>query len=249
MSTKSLFSIAFGIGACAALLSNKKHLPRKSTERPEVRPDEVEQSRQAADDAARRFLVYAIMPVWSIVGFFDWLWHRQTKIETTSGVKESAMHLLMMAEAGAPILTGLFLEMNTGAFALMASGWLLHELTVAWDVKYTISRRKIFTREQQTHGYMQTIPFDVIATLACLYPEQFLALVRIGSEKPDFRLRLRKGPVPIRHFVAIVAAMGALSGLPHIEELWRCYRTQLKGDAGSEIPECAQELYGPKYSA
>jgi hypothetical protein len=65
-------------------------------------------------------------------------------------MKESAMHLLMMAEAGAPILTGLFLDMNAGALALMGAGWLLHELTVAWDVKYTISRRKIFAREQHT---------------------------------------------------------------------------------------------------
>jgi hypothetical protein len=51
------------------------------------------------------------------------LWHRQTKIETTSGAKESVMHLIMMAEAGIPILTGLFLEMNAGALALMGAGW------------------------------------------------------------------------------------------------------------------------------
>jgi hypothetical protein len=67
----------------------------------------------------------------SLVAGAMMLWHRQTKIETTSGVKESMMHLLMMAEAGAPILTGLFLEMNAGALALMGTGWLLHELTVA----------------------------------------------------------------------------------------------------------------------
>jgi hypothetical protein len=54
---------------------------------------------QAADEAARRYLMYIIMSVWSIAGFLDWLWHRQTKIETTSRVKESIMHLLMMAEA------------------------------------------------------------------------------------------------------------------------------------------------------
>ena len=59
-------------------------------------------SRPAADEATRRYLMYIIMPVWSLAGFLDWLWHRQTKIETTSGAKESVMHLLMMAEAGAP---------------------------------------------------------------------------------------------------------------------------------------------------
>ncbi len=72
------------------------------------------------------------------------------------------MHLLMMAAAGAPILTGLFLEMNAGTLALMGAGWLAREMTVVWDVNYTNSRRTIFPREQHTHGYMQTIPFDII---------------------------------------------------------------------------------------
>jgi hypothetical protein len=54
---------------------------------------------------------------------------------------------------------------------------------------------------------------------------------------------LRKSPVPIKDFAVIVATMGMVSGLPHIEELWRCYRAQKSGEAGSEVPECAQELF------
>jgi hypothetical protein len=199
--------------------------------------------RDAADDAARRYLMYVVMPVWAVSGFLDWLWHRQTKIETTSGVKESIMHLVMMAEAGAPILTGMFLEINAGALALMGAGWLLHELTVAWDVKYTSSRRPIFPREQHTHSYMQTIPFGIVVTLGCLYPEQCKSLFGVGKEKPDFKLRLRKPPVPLRDFAAIVAGMGIVSGLPHLEELWRCYSAKRKGLEGLDIPKCAQDLY------
>lgn len=217
-------------------LSNRSGLTRRSRSTRAL-------SREAADDAARRYLMYVVMPVWSLAGFLDWLWHRQTKIETTSGTKESIMHLIMMAEAGAPILTGLFLEMNAGVLTLMAAGWLLHELTVAWDVKYTLSRRLIFTREQTTHSYMQTIPFDIVVTLACLYPEQFLALFGLGPEKADFKLRFRKPPVPLKDFAAIVTCMGLISGLPHLEELWRCYRAERKGLAGRDTPECARELY------
>jgi len=236
MAKKSLLPILLGAGAGLVLLGSKaRHRKHLTSESP--------QSRHAADEATRRYLMYIIMPVWSVTGFLDWLWHRQTKIETTSGTKESIMHLLMMAEAGAPILTGLFLQMNAGALALMGAGWLIHELTVAWDVAYTVSRRVIFPREQQTHSYMQSIPFQIIATLACLYPEQSLSLLGLGPEKADFKLRLRKPPVPPKHFVAIVACMGAVSGLPHIEELWRCYRAQQSGVAGRDIPQCAQELY------
>jgi hypothetical protein len=236
MSRKSLLPVLLGAGAGLLLMGSKaRHRRYLSSQR--------EQSRHAADEATRRYLMYIIMPVWAVTGFLDWLWHRQTRIETTSGVKESIMHLLMMAEAGAPILTGLFLEMNAGALALMGAGWLIHDATVAWDVSYTVSRRVIFPREQHTHSYMQTIPFDIVATLACLHPEQSLALLGLGPEKPDFKLRLRKPPVPLKHFAAIVAGMGAVSGLPHIEELWRCYRAQQSGVAGRDIPDCAQELY------
>lgn len=249
MPRKSLFSTLLRTGAALVLLATKENNKnREASSRSESTKGhrsaaEREQSRQVADEAARRYLMYVIMPVWSAVGFLDWLWHRRTKIETTSGSKESVMHLLMMAEAGVPILTGLFLEMNAGALALMSAGWLLHEATVAWDVKYTVSRRVIYPREQSTHGYMQTIPFDVVATLACLYPEQALALIGLGPEKPDFKLRFHKPPVPLLHFAAIVAGMGAISGLPHLEELWRCYRAEQERKAGRDIPACAEELY------
>lgn len=242
MSKKSFLSMLL-TGAALALLRRKGHSSKATARRRSRGTAEREESRQAADETTRRYVMYAVMPVWSLVGFLDWLWHRQTKIETTSGTKESVMHLLMMVEAGIPILTGLFLEMNAGALALMSAGWLAHELTVAWDVSYTISRRPIYPREQQTHGYMQTIPFNVVVTLACLHPEQFLVLFGLGPEKPDFKLRFRKPPVPLKDFAAIVACMGLVSGLPHLEELWRCYRAQQSGAAGRDIPECARELY------
>src|ERR1700680_2342176 len=92
MSRKSLFPILMGAGAGLLFMGSKaRHRRSLAAERGH--------SRQAADEATRRYLMYIIMPVWSVAGFLDWLWHRQTKIETTSGVKESIMHLLMMAEA------------------------------------------------------------------------------------------------------------------------------------------------------
>lgn len=242
MSKRSVLPMLLAAGAGLALLGSKGRSSAAERKRSRVAA-ESEQSRHAADEATRRYLMYIIMPVWSVVGFLDWVWHRQTKIETTSGTKESAMHLLMMAEAGVPILTGLCLEMNAGALALMAAGWLVHDLTVAWDVSFTASRRTIYPREQHTHGYMQTIPFDIVAMMACLHPEQSLALVGMGPEKADFKLRLRKAPIPLKEFAAVVACMALVSGLPHMEELWRCYRAQREGLTGSDTPECARELY------
>ncbi len=38
--------------------------------------------------ATRRYLEYAIMPLWFVSGVADYICHRKSKIETTSGVTE-----------------------------------------------------------------------------------------------------------------------------------------------------------------
>ncbi len=214
---------------------------KKSPSAPHRPPSAGE--RQAADDATRRYITYAMLPCWGLAGALDWLWHRQTKIETTSGTEESIMHLLMMAEAGTPILMGLFMEVNAGVFASMLGGLLLHQFTVIWDVKYTAPRRLIPVREQHTHVFMETIPFDIAAVLACLHWEQFLALFGAGPEEPRFALRLKQPPVPLSHVAAILAGMALFVGAPHVEELLRCWKAEREGLKGRDTPECARELF------
>jgi len=48
-------------------------------------------------DPSVTILMYFVLPVWFIAGFADWICHRATSIETASGVKESAIHVLMWA--------------------------------------------------------------------------------------------------------------------------------------------------------
>jgi hypothetical protein len=196
-----------------------------------------------AERTAERYMMYVIMPAWSAAGALDWLWHRQTKIQTTSGVKESLTHQLMMIEAGVPVFAGLFLEANAGLFSLLTGGMLLHQFTAIWDVDYTVSRRKVPAREQHTHTFMETIPFDIWAVLACLRPKQFLSMLGMGPEKPVFRLRLKRPPLPIRKITAIFGATTLFVALPHIEEFWRCLRAHQRGLTETDTPECARELY------
>ena len=54
---------------------------------------------EAGDLAMRRLTAYCIVPMWIGAGFVDYICRRRTKIETTSGLKESLMHSLMMLEA------------------------------------------------------------------------------------------------------------------------------------------------------
>jgi hypothetical protein len=63
---------------------------------------------------SRRYMLYFMLPLWIVPGFLDYLSHRKTKIETTSGTQESIIHALMTTEAGIPVVMGLLLEINTG---------------------------------------------------------------------------------------------------------------------------------------
>src|SRR3954454_3518804 len=89
---------------------------------------------QGVDEATRRALQWFVLPVWAGAGLADWWCHRRTDIAATAGAKESAIHALMMAEAGVPTMLGLFCEANagvlTGAYAALGA----HELTAIWDV-------------------------------------------------------------------------------------------------------------------
>jgi hypothetical protein len=44
-------------------------------------------------------LMYFVLPLWLIAGFADWLCHRASHIESTTGAKESLIHLLMFVES------------------------------------------------------------------------------------------------------------------------------------------------------
>ena len=57
-------------------------------------------------------ILYGLLPLWGIAGFIDWCCHRATKVESTSGLKESLVHSLMGVQLGIPILLCLLFEIN-----------------------------------------------------------------------------------------------------------------------------------------
>ena len=60
------------------------------------------------EDAVRCLLLGGVMPLWLGAGLADWYLHRRTRIQDTAGPRESALHSLMFAETGLPVLLGLF---------------------------------------------------------------------------------------------------------------------------------------------
>src|SRR2546430_9435937 len=71
------------------------------------------------DEVLAAILMYVVLPLWLAAGFADYLCHRASHIERTSGWKESVLHLVQFGEMAVPVLAALFLEINTGVILIM----------------------------------------------------------------------------------------------------------------------------------
>lgn len=181
------------------------------------------------EDITRRFLMNVVMPVWLAAGIADWVCHRRTHIETTTGPKESAMHMLMLSEAAIPVIAGMFLEITSPVLVLMMVSALLHDATALWDVEYAVTRREVTYIEQHVHSYLEMVPLAAVAFVSVLHWPQLLALLGVGEQRPDWRLRWKKRPLPWRYTTGMLSLQIGCEWLPYIEELWRTVRAEPRG--------------------
>lgn len=170
-------------------------------------------------------LMYFILPLWLIAGFADWLCHRRSHIESTSGTKESVLHLLQFGEVGIALLAALFLEVNAGLIAFMVTIFLVHEATALWDVNYAVSTREVTPIEQHIHSFLEMIPLIAIICLSALYWGQSKALLGLGTESARFALEWKANPLPAAYIFTLMAAAILMVIIPYAEELVRCLRT------------------------
>lgn len=172
----------------------------------------------------QNFLLYFILPLWLLVGVADWLCHRASHIEATSGAKESVIHLLMLAEMGAPVLAGLLLEINALVLLGMLVAFLLHEATAIWDVRYAVSHRNVTPLEQHVHSFLEMLPLMALSFVGCLHWPQALAIVGLGPEQADWAIRLKHDPLPAAYLTGMLVLIALLEILPFIEEFRRGWR-------------------------
>jgi hypothetical protein len=167
-------------------------------------------------------LMYLILPVWLLAGFADYLCHRTSNIEQTSGWKESVLHLLQFAEMAVPILVALFLKITTGVLILMLACLILHQATAMWDVAYAHKRREIRPIEQHVHSLLEVLPLTALLMVAALHWDATLGL--INPRAADFSFVLKEILPDWRYIGAILAIALLFEILPYTEELMRGLR-------------------------
>jgi hypothetical protein len=171
-------------------------------------------------------LKYFILPLWIAAGFADYLCHRAAKIATTSGPKESLLHLLQFGEMAIPVLAAMFLEINSLVLLVMLVCFLLHEATALWDVSYASAMRDVFPLEQHVHSFLEMLPLMGLTLIAILNWGQFLALFGLGAEQARFDITFRSGEPSWLYVAVMLSLVLVFEVLPYFEELLRGIRAQ-----------------------
>lgn len=170
-------------------------------------------------------ITWVVFPAWMAAGFADWLCHRHAGIAVTSGLRESLLHWLMLAEMGLPTLVALLCEINALVLLLLAGGFALHQLTVYVDLRYSSARRDIPPVEQMVHSGLELIPVIGGVLLALLHWPAVLSLLP-GGAAPDFALRPKQEPLPLETWLFGGGALALLVLLPMAAELRECWRAR-----------------------
>ncbi len=171
----------------------------------------------------RWLLMYGVLPAWLAAGVLDWALHRRTRIEANAGLRESLLHMLMLAEMGAAVLAVLWLQVDALVFGFCVAVFVLHEATVYADLRWAVPRRPIGPVEQMVHSFQELLPLAGLALLLSASWEPLRSALDVrGAAWPP---RLKAEPLPPAYLVAAHAA-GMLVFACYAEELWRCLRAR-----------------------
>lgn len=178
-------------------------------------------------------LVYIVLPLWVLAGFADYLCHRATHVEEASGIRETLLHWLMLAEAALPIMAALFFKIDALLIVFMTLCLIAHELTGYVDLRLAMRTRNVTPFEHQAHSLLEVLPFTALLLLCVLHWPQAEALVGFGPESADFSLGLKQPP-GWNEIVPPAAVFFLFAILPYAEELFRGIRARNCQHKGAE---------------
>ena len=184
-------------------------------------PMEVSADLADVESVTVRYLMFVLLPAWFVPGVADYVMHRRTRIERASGLGESAIHALMMAEISVPLLLTLLCEVNPLLLGISGAAAGVHEATAIWDVRAAVDGgRDVHPAEQHIHSFLESLPFMAMSALLCLHWDQIAGVRRGRARSAAWQLRRKHLPA------GYLAGVASLIAAPYAEELWRCARAR-----------------------
>src|SRR5687767_3001197 len=144
------------------------------------------------------FLTAVLYPLWLLAGFYDYICHRRTDIERTSGAAESRYHLAQFASLAVPLVCAALLEVTPLVFTILVLFVLMHTVLGVADVAYTQDRRYISPLEQFVHGFMSVLPVVAVGLVGIIHSSDILS--------SPWALRPKDAPIPWRQMGLLVGS-------------------------------------------
>jgi hypothetical protein len=159
-------------------------------------------------------LVWGIYPAWLLAGLGDYLCHRRTAIDRTSGATESWLHVAQLCCLAVCFACAVLLQITAAVFVALVTLVIAHSVLSYIDVRYTDGRRRISPLEQTVHGFMDVLPLTAVAVLGVQHWQE----IRGGS------MIVVLGSAMDRDRGLLLSSFVVLAGVPVLEELLRTLR-------------------------
>ncbi|WP_345776245.1 hypothetical protein [Luteimonas salinisoli] len=157
------------------------------------------------------WLAWAGYLAWLLAGTADFLCHRATDLPHTSGLGESAMHLVQLGLIGTGVFALLLLEIGWAVWALLALLVLAHAVVGYIDTRRAYGCREIRPFEQHVHSVLDMGPWIALGLV--------IAASWSSAAEPGWALRLRQPPLSAAVWALALAPAALLCGVPALLEL------------------------------
>jgi hypothetical protein len=161
-----------------------------------------------------------VYPLWLAAGCIDYVCHRRTSIEQTSGIRECGFHVVQFSVLVVGIVLSTVFARTATVLAMLTVVVAVHSALSYADVRYTQPRRHISPLEQHAHGYMDVLPVVGVGLLVVLGWHD------IWSN--PWQLKLDDNPLELRK-LALLGSFAVFAGVPVIEEFWRAWKYEASG--------------------
>ena len=110
-------------------------------------------------------LAYWLYVVWLLAGSADFLCHRVTDLPHTSGVAESATHLLQLLLLGTGVVVGMAFQASPTVAVVLMVLVIAHATVGYIDTYVAFSRRRVLLPiEQHIHSVLDMAPIVALGT-------------------------------------------------------------------------------------
>jgi hypothetical protein len=166
-------------------------------------------------ESVYQLIAYFFYPLWLIGGGVDYMCHRHTAIERTSGFHESLYHLAQFVTIALIVICIALFAGTLSMFAVLGGAVLLHTILAYLDIRYTERRRYISPLEQHAHAVMDILPIVVVALVIVL---------EWSTDAFTWNIRLRSPMLEPVQLAIVIGTIVLGAGAPVLEELWRTAR-------------------------